>query len=498
MKIPKKLSLITIAITTSLLLLQPLTAQEVINSTSQEDPGLKVDQQQVSRSSGAVTSFAPVIEKVTPSVVTIYSTKSVKGDSRLNPLLNNPQLRRFFGIPDDENHRGGKVQGLGSGIIVSENGHILTNNHVIDGADEVMVRVGMEKREYRAEKIGTDPATDLAVLKIDTNDEIITPIVFADSSTVKAGDIALAIGNPFGLTQSVSMGIVSAVGRGGMGIADYENFIQTDAAINMGNSGGALVDISGRLIGVNTAIFSRSGGNQGIGFAVPSNLARTVMKSILEKGRVVRGFIGIVVQPLSQELAEAFKIENEAGALVADVEPDGPADTAGIRNGDVIIRLNDEDITDPQDLQLTVAAIAPETTVTVTIVRDGKEQKVEVRLGELPSKGVQIAQTETAGKSNVLDGITIGDIDPSTRRQLNLPENISGVVVTQLDPESIGAEAGLRVGDVIQEMNHKELTDAEQAVNLSNEIEKDETVLLRIVSMGRSRFVVLKPNQEET
>jgi serine protease Do len=496
MKIQEKLSPLTIAITASLLLLETLTAQEVVNPASGE-PQLKVDQQQITRSSGAVTSFAPVIEKVAPSVVTIFSSKSVNRDPRVNPLLNNPQLRRFFGIPEDKNHRSGKIQGLGSGIIVSKEGHILTNNHVIDGADEVMVSIGMEKREYRAEKIGADSATDLAVLKIEVDDEDITPIVFADSSKVKAGDVALAIGNPFGLTQSVSMGIVSAVGRGGMGIADYENFIQTDAAINMGNSGGALVDVDGRLIGVNTAIFSRSGGNQGIGFAVPSNLARTVMKGILEKGRVVRGFLGVVVQPLSRELAQAFKIENEEGALVADVEPDGPADKAGIRNGDVIVQVNDQAITDPQDLQLTVAGIAPDTTVALTIVRDGKQQTIDVRLGELPSKDVQVAQTTPAGKPNVLDGITIGDIDPSIRRQFSLPEDISGVVVTQIDPESVGAEAGLRVGDVIQEMNRKELTSAEQAVSLSNEIEKEETVLLRVVSKGQSRFVVLKPKQEE-
>jgi serine protease Do len=499
MKTHKKLSVIALAVSIFFLPLYRVSAQEAANSTSSSDTGLKVDQQQISRSSGAVSSFAPVIEKVAPSVVTIFSTKTVKRDPRLNPLLNDPQFRRFFGIPDPDTDGGGngrKIQGLGSGIIVSKEGHILTNNHVIDGADEVMVSIGMEKHEYPAEKIGTDPATDLAVLKIKPDTDI-TPVVFADSSRVKAGDIVFAIGNPFGLTQSASMGIVSAVGRGGMGIADYENFIQTDAAINMGNSGGALVDTEGRLIGVNTAIFSRSGGNQGIGFAVPSNLARTVMKSIVEKGRVVRGFIGVLVQPLSQELAEAFKIKNEEGALVAEVSPEGPADRAGVRNGDVITRLNDEVISDPQDLQLTVAAIAPETTVTLTIVRDGKEKKIDVRLGELPSKGVQVAQTESVGKSNVLDGITIGDIDPAARRQFNLPEGISGVVVIQIDPQSVGAEAGLRVGDVIQEMNRKELTDAAQAINLSNEIEKDETVLLRVVTKGQSRFVVLKPKHEE-
>jgi serine protease Do len=459
-------------------------------------PDLKIDQAQIERSTGTITSFAPVVEKVGPSVVTIFSTTKVKRGGRGGLSPEEEMLRRFFGVPDQGPGPRGRreMHGLGSGIVVTKEGHILTSNHVIDGADQIMVSLGMDRKEYKAERIGTDPATDLAVLKIEAED--LHPVVFADSSKVRPGDVALAIGNPFGLTQSVSMGIVSAVGRGGMGITDYENFIQTDAAINMGNSGGALVDAHGRLIGVNAAIFSRSGGNQGIGFAVPSNIARGVMESLLENGRVVRGFIGVLVQPLSSELAEAFGLDENEGALVAEVTPEGPGDKGGVRAGDVIVRVNDEEITDPHDLQLTVAVLDPGSEAKLSIIRDEKRMEIGVTLGELPAKDGQVARTEPVGKSNVLDGITIGDIDEEAAGKFNIPKETKGVVVTMIDPECVGYAAGLREGDVIQEMNRKELVDAEQAVDLSNEIEKNETVLLRTLKKGRSHYLVLKPDEE--
>lgn len=486
------------AAATLLLVSCPAIAQEPAPSSEAAKPDLQIDKAQIERSTGEITSFAPVVEKVAPSVVTIFSTTRIRRDDATGLSPQEEMLRRFFGIPDTApvpGRRGRQeMHGLGSGIIVTKEGHILTNNHVIDGADEIMVSLGMDKKEYKAEKIGVDPATDLALLKIEA--ENLQPVVFSDSSKVRPGDVALAIGNPFGLTQSVSMGIVSAVGRGGMGITDYENFIQTDAAINMGNSGGALVDAHGRLIGVNTAIFSRSGGNQGIGFAVPSNLARSVMQSLLTSGRVVRGFIGVLVQPLSPELAEAFGIEENAGALVAEVTPEGPGDKAGVRAGDVIVRVNDEGIEDPQDLQLTVAAMTPGTEVMLAVIRDGKPGQITVKLGELPAKESEIAGREPVGKPNVLDGITVGDIDEEARSRFDIPEGTKGVVVSRIDPDSVGYAAGLRVGDVIQEMDRKDLTDAEQAVTLSNEIEKDETVLLRTLKKGRSQYLVLKPDEE--
>src|SRR6266550_5971095 len=265
---------------------------------------------------GIITTFAPVVERVAPSVVTVSTTQTVSRGQTVYPFSDDT-LRQFFGGRSPQRQGKQTLQGLGSGVIVSPDGYILTANHVVSGADEIMVGLGTELRKYKAKKVGTDPGTDVALLKIEEKN--LPAMMFADSEKARAGDIVLAVGNPFGLRQTVTMGIISAVGRGGMGIVDYENFIQTDAAINMGNSGGALVDTAGHLLGINTAIFSRSGGNQGVGFAIPANLARDVMQSLREKGRVIRGYIGASVQTLTPELAEAMKLKGEpSGALVGE------------------------------------------------------------------------------------------------------------------------------------------------------------------------------------
>src|SRR5437899_3164143 len=266
---------------------------------------------------GLITTFAPIVEKVAPSVVTVFTTQTVSRGLIAFPF-GDDTLRQFFGGQSPQRQGKQTLQGLGSGVIVSPNGYILTANHVVSGADEIMVGLGTELRKYKAKKVGTDPGTDVALLKIEEKD--LPAIAFADSEKARAGDIVLAIGDPFGLRQTITMAIISAVGRGGMGIVDYENFIQTDAAINMGNSGGALVDIKGELLGINTAIFSRSGGNQGIGFAIPANLAREVMQSLRDKGRVVRGYIGTSVQSLTPEIADAMKLKGQpTGALAGEV-----------------------------------------------------------------------------------------------------------------------------------------------------------------------------------
>ena len=276
---------------------------------------------------GVITTFAPVVEKVAPSVVTVFTTQTVSRSQAPFPFSDDA-LRQFFGGQLPQRQGKQTLQGLGSGVIVSPDGYILTANHVVSGAEEIMIGLGTELRKNKAKKVGTDPGTDVALLKIDEKN--LPAITFADSEKARAGDIVLAVGNPFGLRQTVTMGIISAVGRGGVGIVDYENFIQTDAAINMGNSGGALVDIKGELLGINTAIFSRSGGNQGVGFAIPANLARDVMQSLREKGRVVRGYIGASVQTLTPELAEAMKLKGEpAGALVGEVAPKTPYGKSG-------------------------------------------------------------------------------------------------------------------------------------------------------------------------
>src|ERR1041385_6668545 len=274
---------------------------------------LTLAQQPQQTREGIVTSFAPIVEKVAPSVVTVFTTQTVSRGLTAFPFSDDT-LRQFFGgqLPQGQGKQ--TLQGLGSGVIVSPDGYILTANHVVSGAEEIMIGLGTELRKYKAKKVGTDPGTDVALLKID--EKTLPATTFANSDKARAGDIVLAVGNPFGLRQTVTMGIISAIGRGGIGIVDYENFIQTDAAINMGNSGGALVDTEGRLLGINSAIFTRSGGNQGIGFAIPANLAREVMQSLREKGRVVRGYIGTSVQTLTPEIADAMKLKGQqTGAL---------------------------------------------------------------------------------------------------------------------------------------------------------------------------------------
>src|SRR5919204_3086870 len=330
---------------------------------------------------GLITSFAPIVEKVAPSVVTVFTTQTVSRTLMPFPFSDDT-LRQFFGgrLPQQGKQT---LQGLGSGVIVSPDGYILTANHVVSGADEIMVGLGTDLRKFKAKKVGTDPGTDVALLKIEEKN--LPAIVFADSEKARAGDVVLAIGNPFGLRQTVTMGIISAVGRGGMGIVDYENFIQTDAAINMGNSGGALVDTEGRLLGVNSAIFTRTGGNQGIGFAIPANLAREVMQSLRQKGRVVRGYIGASVQTLTPELADAMKLKGQpTGALVGELEPNAPAAKAGIKTGDVITAVNGKKVNDPRELRLMIGSMAPGTKAHMEVNREGKTKTFDVQLGEMP------------------------------------------------------------------------------------------------------------------
>src|SRR5215469_5417580 len=330
-----------------------------------------VAQQPQKTREGIVTTFAPVVEKVAPSVVTVFTTQTV---SRAQAAFSfsDDALRQFFGGRSPQTQGKQTMQGLGSGVIVSPDGYILTANHVVSGADEILIGLGNDLRRFKAKKIGTDPGTDVALLKIDDNN--LPSVTFADSDKARAGDIVLAIGNPFGLRQTVTMGIISAVGRGGMGIVDYENFIQTDAAINMGNSGGALVDIEGRLLGINTAIFTRSGGNQGIGFAIPANLARDVMQSLRDKGRVVRGYIGTSVQTLTPELADAMKLKGQAtGALVGEVEASAPAAKAGIKTGDIITAVNGKKVSAARELRLMIGSMAPGTKAQIEVNREGQK-----------------------------------------------------------------------------------------------------------------------------
>jgi serine protease Do len=337
------------------------------------------------------TSFAPVVKNAQPAVVSIASTKVVKtrgGDEGLAPFFDDPMLHRFFG--DGPQNRFGapreqREYGLGSGVIVSPDGYILTNNHVIEGANEIEVFTS-DKREMKARVIGADPKTDIAVVKVEAKN--LPTLPFADSSQAQVGDIALAIGNPFGVGQTVTMGIISATGRGNLGIEDYEDFIQTDAAINPGNSGGALINASGQLIGVNTAILSGAGGNQGVGFAVPANLARAVMNQLLSSGKVVRGYLGVIIQPVTPETAKEFNLPDARGSLVREVTPGGPAAKAGLAPGDCITELNGQRIDDSRELRLKISQLAPGSSVKLKLFRDGNPREVVITLGELPNEKV--------------------------------------------------------------------------------------------------------------
>jgi serine protease Do len=358
----------------------------------------------------------------------------------------------------------------------------------VDSADEVKATL-QDGREFTAKVIGRDPKSDIAVIKIDAKDLPAIPI--ADSDKVEVGDVVLAIGNPFGVGQTVTTGIVSATGRGNLGIEDYEDFIQTDAAINPGNSGGALVDVEGRLIGVNTAIFSHSGGNQGIGFAIPSDLARNVMNSLIEYGHVTRGYLGVMIQDVTPSLAKEFKLKDSTGALVGDVVHNGPADKAGFKDGDVVREYNGKKVSDSRRLRLAVGDTKPGTTVPVKILRDGASKTLEVTVQQLPGSE-QLAQNNTPqSKDNgTLNGVAVSDLDQQTRQELKVPESVKGVVITEVQPDSPAAEAGLKQGDVIQEINRHPVKTADEAVKLT-ENTKDKVSLLRIWSNGGSHYVVV-------
>jgi serine protease Do len=447
---------------------------------------------------GVITSFAPIVEKVAPSVVTVFTTQTVSRTQVPFPFSDDA-LRHLFGgqLPQSEGKQ--TLQGLGSGVIVSADGYILTANHVVSGAEEIMIGLGTELRKYKAKKVGTDSGTDVALLKIDEKN--LPEITFADSDKARAGDIVLAVGNPFGLRQTVTMGIISAVGRGGVGIVDYENFIQTDAAINMGNSGGALVDIKGELLGINTAIFSRSGGNQGVGFAIPANLARDVMQSLREKGRVVRGYIGASVQTLTPELAEAMKLKGQpTGALVGEVAPKTPSEKAGLKTGDVITAVNGKKISDARELRLMIGSMAPGSKAQIQVNREGQTKMFDVQLAEMPAGVIEEGGPEAspeesaqAEKTTVFGGVAVTDITDDIRTALNLPKGVQGAVIAEVDADSSAGKAGLREGDVIQEVNKQRVQSAKDLVAASKKLKPNEKILIRVYSQGRSGYVALEP-----
>jgi serine protease Do len=387
-------------------------------------------------------SIADIAEKVTPSVVNISLTKESKSEG--------PGFFPFFFGPPDNGPR--REQGMGSGVIVSPEGYILTNNHVVADANEIKVTLS-DKREFLAEVVGTDPKSDVAVIKLKGAVSGLRAIEIGDSAALRLGDVVLAIGNPFGVGQTVTMGIVSAKGRADVGIVDYEDFIQTDAAINPGNSGGALVNMQGRLVGINTAILSRSGGFQGIGFAIPTNMAKPIMESLKKYGKVTRGWLGVSIQDVDQDLASTMKLPTSRGVLIADVQAGSPAAKGGIRRGDVIVKIDGREVETTGQLRNVVAS-AGARKVAVEFYRDGKLQQLSVSLGEAPAEAVASAGGVTPGAARGLDGLGVGELTPEARKMFNLGDEVtSGVVITGIERNSPAARAGIRPGDVVLEVN---------------------------------------------
>jgi serine protease Do len=439
-------------------------------------------------------TFAPVVKKALPAVVNISSSKVVKTPAGFSGQMPDDEMfRRFFGDqnPFGQRGRGNRAprqqqqreHSLGSGVIVSPEGYILTNNHVIDGATDIKVALG-DKREFSGHVVGADPKSDIAVIKIDA--DRLSYITIGDSTKVQVGDQVLAIGNPFGVGQTVTMGIVSAMERGGLGIEDYEDFIQTDAPINPGNSGGALVNDRGELIGINTAILAHgSEGNQGIGFAVPVNLARQVMTELVKNGKVVRAYMGIMLQDLTPQIAKAFGTNDTHGALVGDVTPGSPAERAGLQKGDIIREVDGKPFDTGNQLRNRIAMESPDSSVTLKVDRNGAMKTFTVRLAEYPAKEERASNDRNP--DNAAQDITVENLTPEVARELHLSPRTKGVVVTGVNPGSKAAESGLREGDVIQEVNRRPV-ESEQQFEAAMRRSGDSALLL-VNRQGNTMFV---------
>ncbi len=455
--------------------------------------------------------FSEIVKKVTPTVVNIAVTGGGEGGGRgRRPLPPGP-----FGGPPGEEPPGGELptpppipppgphgrpdQSAGSGVVVDPSGYIVTNNHVVEGATQITVTLS-DRREFAAKVIGTDPKTDLAVIKIEAKD--LPALKWAEYEKLQVGDLVLAVGSPFGLSSTVTLGIISALGRGNVGIADYEDFIQTDAAINPGNSGGALVNMNGDLIGINTAIFSRTGGSEGIGFAIPSSIALDIVESLQKTGKVVRGWMGVAIQEITPALAKSFKLpEQRKGVLVSDVNENGPSYEAGVKRGDVVIAFNGKDVQSVSQLRNLVARTMVGRDAQVKILRDGKEQTLNVKVAERPSDEM-LAKREPAPKEptetikppdNVLAALRIQALDPAMMGQMNIPAKTTGVVITSVEAGSSAEAAGLQRGDVIQEVNHEVIKNLDDYQKAANKIKRDELAVLLLSRQGNNLFVAVNP-----
>ena len=404
------------------------------------------------QNSDTLYSFNSSIESAKKAVVNISTQKNVSNQLPNHPMFNDPFFKQFFGdiygqIPKERVERS-----LGSGVIISNDGYIITNNHVIEDADKVLVSLSDSTKEYTAKVIGTDARSDLAVIKIEQKN--LSPITFAQSSNVLIGDVVFAIGNPFGVGETITQGIVSALNKSGIGINDYENFIQTDASINPGNSGGALVDSRGALIGINTAILSRTGGNHGVGFAIPSDMAKKIAKELIEKGGIKRGFLGVGIQDINNDIKESYG--DNSGAVVISLEPQSPAAKAGLMVWDLITHVNGKKISNAPELKNLIGMLSPNEKVVVKFIRDKQERVTQITLGELPdTKSNQTSSQNTPnGSASSVEGLSVESLNQAQRQRYRVPNNIDGVVVTRVNPNSKAQQAGFEVGDIIAQVEN--------------------------------------------
>ena len=439
-------------------------------------------------------AFASVVKKAGPAVVHVRVEKSVKGgQGQEQDLFNDPFFERFFGPqfrhPGQQGKpREFKQQAAGSGFIISSDGLILTNNHVVSEADTITVRLA-DERDFKAKVIGTDPQSDVALIKIDADHLPVLPL--GDSDKLEVGEWVIAIGSPFELNQTVTVGVVSAKGRNRIGINDYENFIQTDAAINHGNSGGPLLNIRGEAIGMNTAIFSRSGGYMGIGFAIPINMAKAIQQQLQTKGKVTRGWLGVVIQDVDEELAKSFGLEKPRGALIREVAEKSPAAEAGLRQGDVIIQLDGVEVTDVSTLRNKVALIAPGSKIDLQVIRDGKKKSVTIAIGEQPA---ELAKTTkgNGGESLQSMGLTLQNLSEELAAQFGYsPEQ--GVLIAEVEQGSPAEQAGLKPGQLIEELNRQRVHNLKDLRKALEGAKGGDKVLLFVRSGEYSQYIVLPP-----
>jgi len=433
---------------------------------------------------GGSVSIADVAERVLPSVVTV-STTVVQHQQSMMPFFGGP-----FGGPSDR-----QAQGIGSGVIVSADGYVLTNNHVVAEAKDIKVTTS-DKREFDATVVGTDPKSDLAVIKIKGSPAGLVAAEFGDSSKLRLGDVVLAVGNPLGVGETVTMGIVSAKGRADLGIAAYEDFIQTDAAINPGNSGGALINTEGKVVGINTAILSRTGGYQGIGLAIPSSMAQPIMETLKQAGKVSRGFLGVGIQDIDHDLAAALKLPSPNGVLLSEVRSGGPGGKAGLARGDVVTKVDGRAVTSTGQFRNLIASSGAKKRVSLEVLRDGKALSLGVDLGEVPDDASEVASGSSSGtphatSGGALDGVTLEELTPENRRTLGLSSDVQkGVVITDLEQGSAAAKAGLRPGDVVLELNRASVDSLGKFKELYAKASGD--VLLLVHRRGGTVFLVVR------